>query len=74
MTLVNALKSCKLCTGDKLAEAIAAETVPSNGITPGDLKFSSDNHSGAQEMPAYSYKDGSIQLYANHLKIGMTPN
>jgi branched-chain amino acid transport system substrate-binding protein len=74
MTLINAMKSCKLCTGSKLAESIAAETVPSNGITPGDLKFSDDNHSGAQEMPAYSYKDGSIQLFANHLKIGMTPN
>jgi branched-chain amino acid transport system substrate-binding protein len=74
MTLINAMKSCKLCTGAKLADAIAGETVPSNGITPGDLKFSADNHSGAQEMPAYSYRDGSIQLFANHLKIGMTPN
>jgi branched-chain amino acid transport system substrate-binding protein len=74
MTLVTALKACNVCTGSDLADAILHETVPSNGITPGDLKFSADNHSGSQEMPAYDYRNGAITLYADHLKIGMTPN
>lgn len=74
MTLITAMQDCDLCTGADLRDAIQAVNVPSDGITPGDLEFSDDNHSGAQAMPAYYWHDGAIELFADHLAVGMSAN
>jgi ABC-type branched-subunit amino acid transport system substrate-binding protein len=70
LTLATALEDCGDCTGQELADAIRNATVPSDGITPGDLSFTDDNHSGAKAMPAYSWQDGSIQLFMDNLPTG----
>jgi branched-chain amino acid transport system substrate-binding protein len=74
LTLATALQTCNACTGDKLAAALLAETVPTNGITAGDLSFSSDDHSGAKALPAYWLHDGSVQIFMDNLKGSLTPN
>jgi branched-chain amino acid transport system substrate-binding protein len=74
MTMATALKACNACTGEKLAAALLAETVPTNGITAGDLSFNAQDHSGAKALPAYWYHAGSVQLFKDNLKGSLTPN
>jgi branched-chain amino acid transport system substrate-binding protein len=67
MVLATALKDCNACTGSELAAAIQASTSPSDGITPGDLSYTPDNHSGAKSMASYYWKDNKIELFMDKL-------
>ena len=69
MVLATAFKACNVCTGQKLAEAIQASDSPSDGITPGDLSFTADNHSGAKAMPSYYWHEGKIELFMDKLPV-----
>ncbi|GAC1574619.1 MAG: ABC transporter substrate-binding protein [Candidatus Dormibacteria bacterium] len=73
LTLASALKACNACTGEKLAAALQKVVVPSDGITPGNLSFKADDHSGARAMPSYSFKDGAITLYKDKLPTSEGP-
>ncbi|MEU0482588.1 ABC transporter substrate-binding protein [Streptosporangium sp. NPDC006013] len=66
-----ALADCDGCSGEELRAAIEKAVVPSDGITPGDLKFSADDHQGAQAVPAYHWKDGGPALVEPSLKTGV---
>jgi branched-chain amino acid transport system substrate-binding protein len=74
ITMATALQSCNACSGQQLADALLAETVPTNGITAGDLSFSADDHSGAKAIPSYYWHDGTVQLFMDNLKGSLTPN
>ncbi|MFB9186896.1 ABC transporter substrate-binding protein, partial [Dactylosporangium sucinum] len=53
-----ALESCNGCTGDKLREAILSSRAPTDGITPGDISFTDDNHQGVKALPIYRRNNG----------------
>jgi branched-chain amino acid transport system substrate-binding protein len=72
LTLATALQKCNACSGQKLADTLLGETVPTNGITDGDLSFSADDHSGAKALPVYWWHDGAEQLFMDNLKATTT--
>jgi branched-chain amino acid transport system substrate-binding protein len=74
LTMATALQKCNACSGQKLADTLLGETVPTNGITDGDLSFSADDHSGAKALPVYWWHDGSEQLFLDNLKATVTAN
>jgi branched-chain amino acid transport system substrate-binding protein len=73
LTMATALQDCNACSGEELAAALAAATVPADGITAGDLSFSADDHSGAKAIPAYWLHDGTVQIFLDNLKGSLTP-
>jgi branched-chain amino acid transport system substrate-binding protein len=73
LTLGTAMQACGDCTGSKLATALAGVRVPTNGITPGNLYFTSTNHAGEQAMVAYYWHDGALQLFKNNLPATTGP-
>jgi ABC-type branched-subunit amino acid transport system substrate-binding protein len=60
LVLGTALGKCGGCTGEELRTTLIGETVPANGITPGDLSFSADNHQGVKGVPIYRYVNGAV--------------
>ncbi|MEU0482587.1 ABC transporter substrate-binding protein [Streptosporangium sp. NPDC006013] len=70
----SALLKCGGCSGRELRDAIEANPIPSDGITPGDLKFTTEVHQGAAAMPAYRWQDGRTVLYLDRLATGTGAN
>ncbi|WP_116953361.1 ABC transporter substrate-binding protein [Jiangella endophytica] len=53
--LGNALEECGGCTGAELRDTLVGTTVPTDGITPGDISFAEDNHQGVEAVPIYRW-------------------
>lgn len=73
ITLGTAIANCGDCTGKKLADALAAVHAPTNGITPADLYFTADNHSGEHSMVAYYWNNGALTLFKTNLPATTGP-
>ncbi|WP_116953363.1 ABC transporter substrate-binding protein [Jiangella endophytica] len=53
--IAQALEDCDACTGEDLRQAILEVTAPTDGITPGDITFTEDNHQGVEAVPVYRW-------------------
>jgi branched-chain amino acid transport system substrate-binding protein len=60
-----ALKACNGCAGDELRQAIVATKAPTDGITPGDVGFTDDNHQGVRALPVYRRNNGTVEHVGN---------